>query len=51
MAAEVRTMKSGGATLAGGRNVQLIAQLVQTLAHSDTAAQQGDVKVHMTGLE
>ena len=33
MAADVRARKSGGASLAGGGNMQLIAQLVQSLAH------------------
>ena len=47
----MRTMKSGGAALAGGGNAQLVAQLLQPLAHSGTAVQAGDVKVHMTAPE
>ena len=47
----MRTMKSGGAALAGGGKAQLVAQLLQPLAHSGTAVQAGDVKVHMTAPE
>ena len=46
----MRTMKSGAA-LAGGGNAQLVAQLLQPLAHSGTAVQAGDVKVHITAPE
>ena len=47
----MRTMKSGGAALAGGGNAQLVAQLLQPLAHPGTAVQAGDVKVHMIAPE
>ena len=45
MAADVRTLKPGGASLAGGGNTQLLAELLQSLTHlsagvgSNTSAQ------------
>ena len=51
MAADVRARKSGGASLAGGGNVQLIAQLVQSLAHPRAGVGAGDTNVQMTAIE
>ena len=51
MTADVRATKPVGSSLAGGGSVQLIAQLVQSLAHPGAATTQGDVKVQMTAHE
>ena len=51
MAADVRAMKPSGAGLAGGGNAQLIAQLVQSLAHPGAPSAGGNTNVQMTPRE
>ena len=51
MAADVRAMQSDGASLAGGGNVQLLAELVQSLTQPRAGAGTGDMNVQMTAIE
>ena len=51
MAADVRALKSGGASLAGGGNVQLLAELVQALSNPRAGVGTGNTNVQMTAHE
>jgi hypothetical protein len=51
MAADVRTLKPGGASLAGGGNTQLLAELLQSLTHLRAGVGTGNTSVQMTAIE
>ena len=51
MAADVRALKPSGASLAGGGNTQLLAELLQSLTHPRAGVGTGNTNVQMTAHE